>query len=206
MDSHEAAEFRKNHPMFGFLADDEVHVRKAPPALAVTMKAMLAAHPEQRSQLGEVLQKKLSARYTVPPESSTGPGAMPESNDTVVHVQSLREADLIGSRRFGPFVIFEVRFRDDGTVTSAASDQFIIRNFAGSDGSIEPTVIPKATRGNLNKSATHYRKGQKVRCSDGRVGTVRNDTSSGGTTIVDFVHPGGTGMAVLKDHEIISLA
>jgi hypothetical protein len=127
---------------------------------------------------------------------SAGPGVMPR----VLHVDSLREGDLLDEHFCGPWATWRVRF-DDGSVETRAAAEF-----AGSDGSIEPT-FPKASRGNLNKSATtRYRKGQKVRCSDGRTGSVRADTSPGGTTVVDFTFPGGSGFAVLRNHEILSLA
>lgn len=172
---------RASHPMFSNLSESEIIVRKVPPSLSAAVKAMVEAHPENRIAIGDVLNKKLEERYTK--AESIDPQPMPK----IIHVASGREVELLDSHNMGPWAVWTCKF-PDGTIRSCTADEFLAA--PGSTTMTTAKVQKSASRG--------FRAGDRVRCLDGRIGKVRDNTRNG-ETLVDF--PNGS-LAILRDHEI----
>ena len=195
MDAHEASEFRKNHPMFGFLGDDELHVRKTPPSLAATMRTLAnAATPDLRAALGEVLKKNLNERYRK--AETVDPQPLPK----VRHVASGLEVELLDRHQLGPWASWLCRF-PDGTTRMCVADEF-----SSAPGST--TMSPaKGARFGLNKNASRrFQAGDRVMDSDGAIGKVRIDTrENSSTSVVDFVTQAGSRIAIVKNSELTAI-
>jgi hypothetical protein len=189
MNSNDASEFRKNHPFFSFLSDEEIHVRHVPSGLTSAAKAMIAARPEQRQQIGAAIELQLAARYTK--KESVDPQPLPK----ITHVASGHDVELLDSHRVGPWVSWTVKF-PDGTIRSCTADEFLAA--PGSTTMTTAKVQKGASRG--------FQAGDRVANRAGEIGKVRQPTGNHSTTFVEFSTAAGTRMELVPNVDLFGVA